>query len=116
MKFAAFNLISLFNYYIFKLLFFSLWMAKEKEESKFSINSLNTAFFEQAFWDNREYIRPQEIYSLLFPQGIYSLDRKTDPIPKASLSPLPFPSFLFILILKAPNTTFFFLFGWERGN
>lgn len=55
MKSPAFKLISLFNYYIFKIhFFFFLWMAKGKEESKFSINSLNTAFFEQAFWDTEK--------------------------------------------------------------
>lgn len=105
MKSPAFKLISLFNYYIFKLHFF--FPLDGKGEGRIKV--FNQLFEHRIFWTGilgyRENIRPQGIYSLLFPQGIYSLDWKTDPIPKASPSPLPFPSFLFIFILKAHNTT-----------
>lgn len=107
MKSPAFKLISLFVQLLhFKITFSPLWMRKGKQESKFSINFLNTAFF------LNRHVGIQRKYKTT---GMYSVDWQTETERTLSFLFLPLVCFPFIFILKAHNTSFF-SFGWEKGN
>lgn len=103
MKSPAFKLISLFVQLLhFKITFSPLWMRKGKQESKFSINFLNTAFF------LNRHVGIQRKYKTT---GMYSVDWQTETERTLSFLFLPLVCFPFIFILKAHNTSFFPLDG-----
>lgn len=107
MKSPAFKLISLFVQLLhFKITFSPLWMRKGKQESKFSINFLNTAFF------LNRHVGIQRKYKTT---GMYSVDWQTETEPTLSFLFLPLVCFPFIFILKAHNTSFFF-FWMGKGQ
>lgn len=107
MKSPAFKLISLFVQLLhFKITFYPLWMRKGKQESKFSINFLNTAFF------LNRHVGIQRKYKTT---RMYSVDWQTETEPTLSFLFLPLVCFPFIFILKAHNTSFFF-FWMGKGQ